>query len=634
MYRFLIFLLSLVALATPASSWAATSTSSNLAINVTPGQAITGITLSNNTFTGGAPSGTVAGTISVTMSPATPAFSGSLSLSGTNASQFQISGSNLVTNGTVPAGTYNINIGATESGVSGSPFTQAETVTGSSPAPTGVQKPGPSQALFDNPYYTCVRNFYVATNGSGSNNGTSPSTPWLTIANYEAKSGVNPTAGDCVNVAPGTYSAGNNSLTKGGNAATSTGYIVYRCQTLDGCTITASDWAFAAGVNSWMQASLPASFLIFDGFVYAASGGSPNSDAVSCSNYPSTSQFSGCHHWMVLNSIAYNHQLDGFHMVNGEYFYVSHNTIHNNAYQCGVYGSGISFASLRPVQYYTPTADDINTNNNAALNLIGLYGQSNPFHNVVAWNVVYNNAVNCNGNQVASDGNGIIMDSFNTTNGNTINYAAQTLIAFNVIYNNGGAGVNITASSNVTVVNNSCFHNSIDPYQNATYRPCIGTGGGSNSFPNSNLILNNIAFSYPPSGACQGGSFGSAYGPQNGEATAWGDDNNGGDAVYNTPGRNITDKKNNLSCMSENVTNANPAWSCTANKCTTDPLWVAVSGTGGNGTSVGTETTSPANTNFALQSSSPAIGYGVTETWLPAQSVDVGACHHSLTSCP
>src|SRR6516165_3473749 len=129
MRRFLISLLSLAALAVPTSSWEA-STSGNLAITVTAGQAITAVGLSNSTFTGGAPSGTVVGAITVTMSPATPAFSGSLALSGTNASQFQISGGNLTTNGVVPAGNYQVNIVATESGVTGSPFTQAEAITG------------------------------------------------------------------------------------------------------------------------------------------------------------------------------------------------------------------------------------------------------------------------------------------------------------------------------------------------------------------------------------------------------------------------------------------------------------------------------------------------------------------------
>src|SRR6516162_9255138 len=129
MHRFLIFLLSLAAFAVPTTSWEA-STSGHLAINITPGQAITAVGLSNTTFTGGAPSGTVVGALSVTMSPASPAFSGSLALSGTNASQFQISGGNLTTNGVVAAGTYQVNIVATEIGVGGSPFTQAEAITG------------------------------------------------------------------------------------------------------------------------------------------------------------------------------------------------------------------------------------------------------------------------------------------------------------------------------------------------------------------------------------------------------------------------------------------------------------------------------------------------------------------------
>ena len=81
MHRLLIFLLSLAGLAIPTTSWEA-SVSQNLAIDVTQGQAITAVSLSNSTFTGGAPSGTVVGAISVTMSPASPAFSGSLCSAG------------------------------------------------------------------------------------------------------------------------------------------------------------------------------------------------------------------------------------------------------------------------------------------------------------------------------------------------------------------------------------------------------------------------------------------------------------------------------------------------------------------------------------------------------------------------
>jgi len=50
--------------------------------------------------------------------------------------------------------------------------------------------------------------YYVATYGQNSNNGTSPSTPWLSISfAIGAASGTNPglSAGDTVWVAPGTY---------------------------------------------------------------------------------------------------------------------------------------------------------------------------------------------------------------------------------------------------------------------------------------------------------------------------------------------------------------------------------------------------------------------------------------------
>ena len=101
------------------------------AVTVTP--QITGITLSNNAFLGGAASGTVIGSIAVAMN--TGAFTGTLSLSGTNVSDFQLSSttlpSSLETNGVVAAGgPYAVSIIATQAGATGSPFTQPENITG------------------------------------------------------------------------------------------------------------------------------------------------------------------------------------------------------------------------------------------------------------------------------------------------------------------------------------------------------------------------------------------------------------------------------------------------------------------------------------------------------------------------
>jgi hypothetical protein len=129
--RFLVFLPLFAAFLAPSAGRAA-STSANFGVNVTAAQSIASIGLSSNTFPGGALSGTVVGSIDVTMSPTLPAFSGTLSLAGPNASSFQIAGSTLVTNGVDPPGTYAIRIVATETGVNGSPLAVAETITATS----------------------------------------------------------------------------------------------------------------------------------------------------------------------------------------------------------------------------------------------------------------------------------------------------------------------------------------------------------------------------------------------------------------------------------------------------------------------------------------------------------------------
>src|ERR1700723_4241273 len=85
-----------------------------------------------------------------------------------------------------------------------------------------VNKPGPNAALFAAPYYSITTNLYVATTGNDSTGDGSIGNPWLTLNHANAQA---PTAGTCINVAPGTYAAGV-LITHGGNAATSTGYVI------------------------------------------------------------------------------------------------------------------------------------------------------------------------------------------------------------------------------------------------------------------------------------------------------------------------------------------------------------------------------------------------------------------------
>jgi hypothetical protein len=71
------------------------------------------------------------------------------------------------------------------------------------------------------------------------------------------------------------------------------------------------------------------------------------------------------------------------------------------------------------------------------------------------------------------------------------------------------------------------------------------------------------------------------------------------------------------------------SYSCSANKCGTSPKWVGVGSTW-----TGSETSPPVPANFALQPGSPAIGYGLKKSYLPASSVDAGACFERLNHLP
>lgn len=65
------------------------------------------------------------------------------------------------------------------------------------------------------------------------------------------------------------------------------------------------------------------------------------------------------------------------------------------------------------------------------------------------------------------------------------------------------------------------------------------------------------------------------------------------------------------------LANDTAAFTCTANKCQINPLFTQLN-----------------VKNFALAAGSPAIGYGITISGLTSYDVDVGACYHTMTTCP
>lgn len=512
------------------------------------------------------------------------------------------------------------------------------------------QKPGFSAALFAAPYYSCTRNFYVGPTGNNSSAGTSLGTLWLTIANYEVKE--TSAGGDCINVVAGTYAAGNSALAKGGTSAAANGYVTYRCimpsgVSGSGCIITGAN-AFAAG--NTFGGNFP-SYLIFDGFNLDNPDLTDTFDdgvvCVGSSGGTNPTVSPGCHHWMVLNSHISGHGQGGVGSQGTEYWTISHTIITQNAHQCtsGVYGSGIGLVVSAPVSGYSLTADDTNANNNAALNLIGRQGPNFSDHNLVAYNIIWNNYQGCGPPNSAgfTDGNGVIVDTNEIggiggcNTGGVVNYSGGFSVGFNIIYNNGGAGLRTFTSSFVTAYNNSFYNNGLDPQQEPNTR-ASGAGtqcGTSNGFgAGSNKWLNNVSYSLPASSGTNNTA---------NDAFEYGGNGTAVDVVFNAPyGHNISiAPSGNIHGSSPNANGIAPFqnppnanWSCTDNKCNVDPLWISIGGIGGG--TAGDQTTPPSSTNFGLQGTSPAIASAITNatySFLPPWAKDAGACDHSFAGC-
>ena len=336
--------------------------------------------------------------------------------------------------------------------------------------------PGPSAALYASPCSRCVRNVYVSTSGSDLTGSGSAGSPWATLQKAN-DSGLS--AGYCVNVAAGTYANGV-VLNRGGAAPTPSGYVVYRCAALDACKVTDPNYGFkivasGAGPN----------YIIIDGFELAASSSQRYGQGVEeWDGLASGETAFSMHHLWVVNNIIHGYRQAGINVNDGDYFYVLHNIAYDNAgVTCDAQGSGIGMVVEKGAPSYTPSGMDLT--------------YRSPFHIIVSYNISHDNIMTACGNSsnpYDTDGNGVIMDTFNNAGAGNVIYPFQSLVSFNVAYNNGGKGIQIFRTSDVTVANNTAYNNNLDPYSTSALRGEINIQGGT-----GNTIINNIAIALPAS---------------------------------------------------------------------------------------------------------------------------------------
>lgn len=279
--------------------------------------------------------------------------------------------------------------------------------------------------------------YYVATNGYDGAAGSS-SAPWRTLTKAMSAA-LKP--GDEVVVRSGTY---NETMTiqKSGSAS---GYITIRSEVEGGAKIVA--YGSNNGIN------VAANYVKVEGFDVKGAG----SHGILAN---------GVHHTQILNNTVHDAGASGIQYNYSDFIRIEGNTTYNNA--SNGWFSGISVYQNRNI-----------TNDS-----------SSGIRTFVVNNVSYDNVTKTGGH---SDGNGIIIDDFQSTqNSNFRSYNNGALVEGNLVYSNGGKGIQIAWSDSITVRNNTSWHNNTDSLNWGTWR-----GEISNQDSNNNTFVNNIAVADP-----------------------------------------------------------------------------------------------------------------------------------------
>jgi hypothetical protein len=307
--------------------------------------------------------------------------------------------------------------------------------------------------------------YYLSSNGNDANSGLSSSEPWLSPDHPL-------NCGDKIVAASGAYSAANFNNGKWGAVTCFLGNNVawLQCATFDACKIssTSSDgmWVDQSywGVQGW---EITTSTNIYAACFHAG---------------PKPATTATVHHVIFANDVANGCMGGGFTAydlsTSASVDYIAY--VGNIAYNSAK-GSGECYSGLN---IYQPIASD--TNPGTHLFIAGNFSYSNLDPNP------------CNGT-APTDGEGVILDTFDFSHDGGPPYSQQVLVENNVFVNNGGRGIEILNNSAgashaaIYITQNTTWGDLTDPNQNGTGCGEVAIDAASDTQVYGNLISTRSA---------------------------------------------------------------------------------------------------------------------------------------------
>lgn len=264
--------------------------------------------------------------------------------------------------------------------------------------------------------------FVSATSGDDANDGQTPVTPWLSLQRgLDALE-----AGQTLYVMSGVY----NEVTEPGNA-----HYVLSASGTEGAWIRI---AAAPGEHPVIEASAGNGLAIRGSFV-EVSGLEIQGKGFDAENaYGWGVLIRNAHRVRLAHNTISGMAVGGITSVESSNLEILYNKIHDNSFWGAEQGSGISFWRSLDA---------------------GLGPDADGYHDRIVGNVIYGNENKVfsrwhEDEDVITDGNGIILDT-----SDEMGYTGRTLVANNVVFDNGGRAILVLGASRVDVIFNTTYHN-------------------------------------------------------------------------------------------------------------------------------------------------------------------------------